>query len=245
MVMNPEFRKRLINSMKFLKEMDFFKEYSNLSSEEILEKIFNGEIDYEAQWFVEEWPEEMRRKVREGRKTHGQTFKELLEEREDYWMKASDSEIDLELAFFDIKRAFIEHTETVIGKGIGRVSLEKLARISRGFFNPIYVGEEVLDWKGKPPPALKRARHSTGCIFKVAFKFKGKDQLVEFYSDADYLYMDPAMEKINELIKDTGYQYYDLHDPDYIVYAVFSSDEAEKLTRRGWHLSLPKVNQDP
>lgn len=41
-VMNPELRKRFVDSLDYLRKMDFFKDYSNLTSEEILEKIFNG-----------------------------------------------------------------------------------------------------------------------------------------------------------------------------------------------------------
>ncbi|MGC8831671.1 MAG: hypothetical protein ACP5PQ_03730 [Thermoproteota archaeon] len=52
--MDPGLRKRLIDSMEYLRKMDFFKDYSNLTSEEILEMIFNGEIDYSTQWFLEE-----------------------------------------------------------------------------------------------------------------------------------------------------------------------------------------------
>jgi len=44
--MNPEVKKRLVGSMEYLRRVGFFQDYSNLTSEEILEKIFNGEIDY-------------------------------------------------------------------------------------------------------------------------------------------------------------------------------------------------------
>jgi hypothetical protein len=39
--MKPELRKRLIDSIEFLRKMGFFQDYSSLHSEEILEKIFN------------------------------------------------------------------------------------------------------------------------------------------------------------------------------------------------------------
>jgi hypothetical protein len=52
-VMNPVLRKRLIDSIEYLRKMDFFKDYSSLSSEEILDKIFSGEICYEDAWWVD------------------------------------------------------------------------------------------------------------------------------------------------------------------------------------------------
>ncbi|MEM2088453.1 MAG: hypothetical protein QXF52_07270 [Thermoproteota archaeon] len=64
--------------------------------------------------------------------------------------------------------------------------------------------------------------------------------MAKFCSDAYYIFPDPLVNKINELIKDTGYQYYAIDD-EHVVYAVFSEDETEKLKReRGWKLSLPQ-----
>ncbi|MBO3842920.1 MAG: hypothetical protein FGF48_11000 [Candidatus Brockarchaeota archaeon] len=124
--------------------------------------------------------------------------------------------------------------------------MKKLARVSRGFFIPTDIKGEILDWRDEPPPELKEELkgciYPQGCIFKVDFKFRGKKYVAEFYSNADYLHMDSFMRKINELIKDTGYQYYwlcYLHI-EYLVYMVFSEDEARKLEKeRGWKLSLP------
>ncbi|MEM2058756.1 MAG: hypothetical protein QXO76_10970 [Thermoproteota archaeon] len=42
--MNPELRKRFIDSIDYLRKMDFFKNYSKLSLEEISEQIFDGEM---------------------------------------------------------------------------------------------------------------------------------------------------------------------------------------------------------
>ncbi|MEM3958281.1 MAG: hypothetical protein QXO47_08790 [Thermoproteota archaeon] len=232
-MVNPELRKRFVNSMRFLREMGFFQDYSNLSSEEILDKILNGEIDLKSQWFVEEWSEEMRSKLRSG------TFGSDLEEHEEYWMKASDSEIDLWLAFFDMKRVFVEDPEAVIREGICKSLMKKLARISRGVFNPTYVREEMSKWRQKPPPAWMKPHFDWGFIFKVYFKFRDREHSVEFYSASDFIDMNPAVKRINELIKDTGYQYYCLHDTDQIIYVVLSKDEVEELTKRGWKLSLP------
>ncbi|MEM3523554.1 MAG: hypothetical protein QXU11_09680 [Thermoproteota archaeon] len=227
-MVNPELRRRLINSLNYLRGMDFFKDYSDLSSEEILDKIFSGEIDYETKWFVEELPKEERKKDREG--IPGSSF----EEHEEYWMKASDSEIDLKLAFFDIKRVFVEDPETVIERGICKILFKKLARISMGFFKPTYVRERMVKWKWEPPPGLGKAYYDTGFIFKVHFRFGGEEHLTEFYSDGDYINLNPVVKKINELIKDTGYQYYCPGNSDHIVYVVLSSIEVEKLKKRGW-----------
>ncbi len=80
-----------------------------------------------------------------------------------------------------------------------------------------------------------------GFIFKVCFEFGGKEHLAEFYNNWKYLYMVPLIERINELIKDTGYQYYGLHNED-IILVVLREDEAEKLKKeRGWALYLPQV----
>jgi hypothetical protein len=37
--MKPELRKRLIDSIEYFRKMDFFRDYSNLSSEEIYRRI--------------------------------------------------------------------------------------------------------------------------------------------------------------------------------------------------------------
>ncbi|MEM2936270.1 MAG: hypothetical protein QW231_03740, partial [Candidatus Bathyarchaeia archaeon] len=161
-------------------------------------------------------------------------LEEMFEEREEHWMKASDFEVDLRLAFFDSKRFFVEDDETVIERGMCKMLMRKLARISRGVFKPTYIREKMLEWKWEPPPALGKAYHDAGFTFKVCFRFKGEEHSAEFYSDGDYLHMDPLVRKINELIKDTGYQYYCPGDSNYIVYAVFSSDEVERLKKRGW-----------
>ncbi|MBO3810254.1 MAG: hypothetical protein FGF50_11775 [Candidatus Brockarchaeota archaeon] len=111
--MNPELRKRLVDSIEYLRKMDFFKEYFNLASEEILEKIFSGEIDYESQWFVEEIKERRGKEYFEvwGKKSYGMTLKKSLEESEGYWLKRSDFEIDVEIACFEKWRRANGHPE--------------------------------------------------------------------------------------------------------------------------------------
>ncbi|MEM2049657.1 MAG: hypothetical protein QXU11_04175 [Thermoproteota archaeon] len=251
-MIDPRLEKRFVNSIEYLRKMDFFKDYSNLSSKEIFERILNGEMDYETKWFAEKWSEEERKWERKllkkmlGAETHGQFLKESLESSTEYWMKASEYEVDFEIARFDIYRVFLEDPETVIKDGICEAIVKKLARVSRGFFSPTDIKGEILDWRDEPPPELKQELKGLispqGYIFKVNFKFRGKEYVAEFYSNADYLYMDLFVRKVNELIKDTGYQYYwprYLHI-EYLVYMVFSEDEARKLKKeRNWKLSLP------
>ncbi|MEM3449722.1 MAG: hypothetical protein QXP38_12790 [Nitrososphaerota archaeon] len=226
--MNPELRKRFVNSMRFLREMGFFQDYSNLSSEEILDKILNGEIDLKSQWFVEEWSEEMRSKLRSG------TFGSDLEEHEEYWMKASDSRVDLRLAFFDAKRVFVEDWEIEASDGMGIGLMKKLARISRGFFNPTNMREE---WERN----IRIRGYDEKVRCRVFFNFRGEEHSVDFTNYGEVLITDPAVKKINELIEDTGYQYYKLNgDIEDIVYAVFSNEETKRLKERGWKLSLPQ-----
>ncbi|MBO3842592.1 MAG: hypothetical protein FGF48_09310 [Candidatus Brockarchaeota archaeon] len=235
-----------MDSIECLRRMNFFQDYSHLSSEEIFDKILNGEIDYGTQWFTEEWSEEEWREKREEGGTHGQILKKLLEEDEEQWMKDSVSEIDFWSIPFDVKRVFVEDSEALIRKGMCEILLSKLARVSRGVFNPRYIKDEMFKWDRKPPPALKAASRgelwfSSGWIFRISFEFRGKENLVEFYSAGKYLYMNPLIERINELIKDTGYQYYALHDED-IILVVLREDEVKKLKgERGWKLYLPRV----
>lgn len=246
--MKPELRKRFVDSIEYLRKMDFFKDYSNLSSEEILEKISSGEIEYSTMWFDErkgdkeflEWVKERRGEKR----TNGQLLKKSIEENEDYWMKKSDFEVDLEVAPFDRKRVFIEEVETIgppegVPKGMGICLLKKLARISRGVFRPVDMSEEWCEWTGEVPPEARKYVYSiyddwTQC--RVSFSFKGERCAVAFYCRRDYLIIAPAVDRINGLIKDTGYQYYYVPN-EYEYYIVLTPSEAEKLKKeRGWKL---------
>ena len=98
--MEPELRKRLVDSIDYLRKMGFFEDYSNLSSEEILEKIFSGEINYSSLWYLE-W----------GIRPRGAFLRKYAAEQREEYMKKSDAEIDYKLAPFDIKRIFIESSE--------------------------------------------------------------------------------------------------------------------------------------
>lgn len=135
-MVNPELRKRLIDSIEYLRKMDFFKDYSNISSEEILDKILGEEIKYSISWWGEE----------EGL-LHSGTVMDFYD-RERYWTKASDFEIDRELIRFDSKRVILEEVETVIDAKMGIAILNRLARISRGVFQPTNVSSRWLTPEG-------------------------------------------------------------------------------------------------
>ncbi|MBO3832183.1 MAG: hypothetical protein FGF51_02185 [Candidatus Brockarchaeota archaeon] len=45
-MVDSKVKRRLIESLDYLRNMGFFRDYSNSTSEEILEKIFYGEINY-------------------------------------------------------------------------------------------------------------------------------------------------------------------------------------------------------
>ena len=72
-------------------------------------------------------------------------------------------------------------------RGMGIALVKKLARISRGIFNPTSIREEVSKWskrEGKVPSVVKLWKHSSGwgsCI-KVFFEFRGREHVGEFYT---------------------------------------------------------------
>ncbi|MEM2050982.1 MAG: hypothetical protein QXI42_04070 [Thermoproteota archaeon] len=218
--MDPKLRKRFVDSIEYLRKMDFFKDYSNLTSEEILNKIFNGEIDYEFWW-----------KERKGReKRHlippwGEILKEGIEMKESFWMKSSDAEIDYRIIPFDTKRVMKESPRTVIDDELGIIMLRRLARISRGVFQPSDISEEYV----YPDPELG----NDWTTYRVYFMFSDERHSVKITLEKDYFH-DLGLRKINELIKDTGYQYYQINKEDLIV-VVLTKEEAERLEKeRGW-----------
>jgi len=236
--LNPKIRRRLINSMRFLRKMGFFEDYSDLSSGEILEKIFSGEIDYAINWEDRLWDE-----------PKSAFLKKALEKHEEEFLKRKIAEIDYDLVLFDNKRFVVQDWKIVPDEGMGVGLFKKLVRISRGVFNPTDIREEFSEWnreKGddKLPPLVKKQLpdlHNWGTYVKVFFKFRGKEHLGEFYTNGKYLHTDPLVEKINELIRDTGYQYYSIAIED-INYFVASKEEAKRLKRRGWRLHYPGVD---
>jgi hypothetical protein len=220
--MNPKLKKRFISSIDFLRKMDFFKNYSNLTSEEIFDKILNGEIDYAVNWEDRLWDT-----------PQGVLLKERIEEHKERYMKKKITEIDYELACFDTKRVLVQIWDIVIEEGIGMGLVKKLGRISRGFFQPTDVVEKMSEWKGEAPPALDlppslKPEEKWGYRFEVHFKFKGEERVIEIYTFHSFLNLDSATKKINKWIEDTGYQYYSFY-PDHINYVLLSREEEKRM----------------
>lgn len=216
-MVNPKLRKRFIDSIEYLRKIDFFKDYSHLSSEEILEGIFSGEIDYKYWW--EEW-EKLEEKPAPKR---GVVTKRSIEAQESLWMKASNAEIDYEIIPFDTKRVVIEDQESgFFSEEMGIIILSRLARISRGIFQPTNITSR---WMVEPEYKWS--------VQEVSFDFKGKRHIIQIVLQYDY-FMDIGLEELNEIIKDTEYRYYQIAS-EYIIVVVLTKGEAEKLRReRGW-----------
>ncbi|MBO3798904.1 MAG: hypothetical protein QXU11_11075 [Thermoproteota archaeon] len=212
--MKPELRKRFVDSIEYLRKMDFFQDYSNISSEEILERIFNGEINYTFWW--EELEEEPARR-------RGVVAKRSIEENECLWMKLNDTRIDYYMIPFDTKRVIKEDPETAMfTKEMGIILLNRLAKISRGIFQPTNVSSR---WTTEPKYKWS--------VQEVSFDFKGKRYVIQIVLEHDY-FMDLGLEELNGIIKDTGYQYYLLSD-EMIIVVMLTREEAQKLKReRGW-----------
>jgi hypothetical protein len=107
-------RERFINSIEYLRKLGFFEEYSNLSSEEIFEKISEGDI-----------------------------LLKDLDKKEGRWAKKSDFEIDRYMATSDEKRVLgIDVERPLLYPGMCVELLNELASISRGVFIPTDVRED-------------------------------------------------------------------------------------------------------
>ncbi|MBO3809704.1 MAG: hypothetical protein FGF50_08950 [Candidatus Brockarchaeota archaeon] len=212
--MKPELRKRLVDSIEYLRKMDFFEDYSGLTSEEILNKILWGKIRYWISWWGEE------RRI-----SHGEWDVRAINKRWRHYLKASDFEIDYLLILFDAKRVVLEEPETVPDDKIGVAMLNRLARISRGIFQPTNVSARWLTpYKSK------------WLIQEVSFDFKGKRHSIEIVLDRDWI-EDMGLRELNKFIEDTGYQYYKLKEAfiELITVVVLKEEEAEKLKEeRGW-----------
>lgn len=218
-VMNPVLKRRLVDSIEYLRKLDFFQDYSHLTSEEILEKIFNGEINYPHSW----WYEEPRSSLEKPEPIlHGLSLKRDLEEHQKYWIGASNFEIDREIVFFDTKRVMKEDIETDVDDNIGVAILKRLTMISRGIFQPTNIS-----WRWLTPVESK------WLVQEVSFDFKDKRQSIEIALQYDYI-MDIGLKELNEIIKDSEYQYYQIEYEDIIVIAL-TKEEAERLKKeRGW-----------
>ncbi|MBO3832605.1 MAG: hypothetical protein FGF51_04375 [Candidatus Brockarchaeota archaeon] len=91
--------------------------------------------------------------------------------------------------------------------------LKKLAKISRGVFNPTVIREEPGKWKDRIPCLELNSPGWKGDYYRVYFEFKGEEYFIDFCFLKNLLVMSFAILKINELIKDTGYQYYLVMEP--------------------------------
>ncbi len=49
-MINPELKKRFVDSIEYFRKMDSFQKYSRLSSEEILDRILRGWMEYKYWW---------------------------------------------------------------------------------------------------------------------------------------------------------------------------------------------------
>lgn len=204
-------RERFIDSIEYLRKMGFFKEYSNLTSEEIFEKIREGSISL---------------------KYFG------LKEVEERWAKKSVFEIDVLVSIYDRKRIWGKDMEMpYIGRGLAKEIFEGIIAISRGVFQPTDVEEEWLERESKINFTLRGMRcfHES----KIHFTFRGRRHMIRFRFYEDFLQINDVMREINDLIKDTGHQYYKILDGDQAVFAVvLTEEEADKLIKeRGWRLS--------
>ncbi|MEM3388156.1 MAG: hypothetical protein QXU47_09295 [Candidatus Bathyarchaeia archaeon] len=219
--MNPKLKKRLVDSIDYLRKMDFFKDYSNLTSEEILEKIFRGELNY-SYWY-DEWEEKHPPPGGASKyiTNHGILLRQSLDEYEDHWMRHSDAEIDYSIIPYDMKRTVIEEPETMPDDEMGKAILSRLARISRGIFQP-----ENIESKWA-------THHRKWLVQEVSFDFKGERHTIQIVIRYDWI-EDMGLEELNKILEDTGYQYYQIDD-EYIKVVMLTKEEAEKLKKeRGW-----------
>lgn len=137
-------------------------------------------------------------------------------------MKKSVFEIDLSLIPFDTKRVMQEEVETDIDDNMGVAILKRLAKISRGVFQPTNISWRWIT-----------ELHSKWSIQEVSFDFKGKRHSIQIVLRYDYL-EDIGLEELNEIIKDTGYQYYQVKH-ELITVVMLTKEEAKKLKEeRGW-----------
>lgn len=191
-------RQRFIESITYLRKMGFFEEYSNLTSEEIFERIREGSI----------------------------LLKNLKEED---WIEESTYEIDSLLATYDKKRVWGRDIELGYHPSSNEEVefINELAQISRVIFQPT-----DIEW---------RKDHQG---YGIYFTFNGKRHVVRFrYSHGgDFLEVGELLRQINEIISDTGYNYYLLGGTGQYAYAVvLSKEEKEKLVKeRGWKLVTPR-----
>ncbi|MEM3649048.1 MAG: hypothetical protein QW506_07805 [Thermoproteota archaeon] len=162
------------------------------------------------------------------------TFLKNLDEEGHLWMGKSIFEIDRCIALFDNKRVWGVESEYYVTRpqpGVGLHFLNKLAGISRGVFQPIIIREECKTEKNA------EGRPNSGYC-RVYFTFRGREEVVEFLWDWkngwDFL---PALQKLNQILKGTGYRYYRIYELGVYYFIVLRPWEVGKLKKeRRWDL---------
>lgn len=207
-------RERFINSIECLRELGFFEDYSGRSSEEIFERISEGDI-----------------------------LLSDLDKKEEKWAKESDFEIDVLIASKDKKRVWwgFDYDE-LPNPGVGLKYLNGLASISRGVFQPKNAREEYKLYKDEY--GLDVGYCKVYFIFeKKVFTLRGEkimeeEKMLEFpWSEVHRWEFRHAMNELNRLIEHTGYQYYQILCPDMYLFVVLKPWEARKLDgEREWEL---------
>jgi len=116
--------------------------------------------------------------------------------------------------------------------GVGLEILSGLARISRGVFQPTNVREECRIIEDK------EFGLDTGYC-RLYFAYEGRGRMLEFlWSVKDGWEFERAMNHLNEIIRHTGYQYYQIDHPGLHIFVVLRPGEARKLNaERDWRLS--------
>ncbi|MEM2921926.1 MAG: hypothetical protein QXF26_06385 [Candidatus Bathyarchaeia archaeon] len=222
-------KKRLIASLNRLRGLGFFEGHKNLTSEELFERIRRGELGGEwsgpwesieeaskntGYWVVVPRPEEIVKRNREAL---------------DWFTELTDLEIDYLMMEYDMKKVIKRGAEVKPEyRGKGLEFFGELLRISRGFFNPDEAKEEKW-WES----ILKEDEHGYECLhtyIPIRIKFKGREHLIKILFKDEYMYPIAAVGQINELIKDTGYQYYTDYHYEGILFIMLTEEEARKLT---------------
>ena len=120
--------------------------------------------------------------------------------------------------------------ETDVDIKMGVAILKRLARISRGVFQPTNIQPTNIGTRWIVSPEYKWS------IQEISFSFRGKECNARIVLEYDYLH-DLGLSELNELVRDTGYQYYEVQD-EFITIVVLT-EEAKKLEKERAWISIP------
>ncbi|MEM2921089.1 MAG: hypothetical protein QXF26_02090 [Candidatus Bathyarchaeia archaeon] len=212
-------RERFIESVKYLRKLGFFEEYSNLSSEEIFEKV-KERASWVIPWKEEEW-----------KKKNDFNFDTLA--------LTVDSRRNLLL--------LVEWDDTFYPEQRCWETLERLSSISRGIFQPTDIEyEEIKGWtnreKEKWPEKYEVMVHFTFKSRRRTIKFPfshewlGVDEVLaqinRLIRDTGYQYYSYG-------------GYYKGNGGSFVGVIVLTKREVRKLTtERGWVLYHPVLLQE-